>query len=98
LAKLAYLGAVSMVLRRAAARRLAEADCLAIEIAAITGPATFAGNFALHKGRGAENIGEVRHQPVGHNSSVHRIQNPTTQLGSSEKSNEINVDLFSWRP
>ena len=52
-------------LRKAAARRLAEAGCSANEIAAITGHATLAEISALHEGRRAENIGEVGHQPAG---------------------------------
>ena len=86
-------------LRKAAARRLAEAGCSANEIAAITGHATL--TEVSRYTRAAEQrtlarsaIGRLAHKP-----SAHGVPNPSPQFGKiSEKSNDINIDLFNWCP
>ena len=86
-------------LRKAAARRLAEAGCSANEIAAITGHATLAEISRYTKAAEQRTLARSAISRLAHNPSVHRVPNPSSQFGTnSEKSNEINIDLFNWRP
>jgi Phage integrase family len=86
-------------LRKAAARRLAEAGFSANEIAAITGHATLAEISRYTKAAEQRTLARSAISRLAHKPSVHRVPNPSSQFGkNSEKPNEINVDLFNWRP
>ena len=86
-------------LRKAAAPRLAEAGCSANEIAAITGHATLAEISRYTKAAEQRTLARSAISRLAHNPSVRRVPNPSSQFGkNSEKTNEINVDLFNWRP
>ena len=86
-------------LRRAGIVNRPEAGCSANEIAAITGHATLAEISRYTKAAEQRTLARSAISRLAHNPSVHRVPNPSSQFGTnSEKSNEINVDLFNWRP
>ena len=72
-------------LRKAAARRLAEAGCSANEIAAITGHATRVEISRYTKAAEQEILARSAMSRLVHNPSVHRVPNPSRSLGKSRK-------------
>ncbi len=88
-------------LRKAAARRLAEAGCSANEIAAITGHATLIEESRYTKAAEQKGLAKMAIQRLQQHRSAPRVPNldhSTRQVGNkSEKSNQINTDLFNWR-
>ena len=92
---------MSGVLKRYAGQALesTRGGLFANEIAAITGHATLAEISRYSKAAEQRTLARSAISRLAHNPSVRRVPNPSSQFGkNSEKSNEINVDLFNWRP
>ena len=88
-------------LRKAAARRLAEAGCSANEIAAITGHATLVEVSRYTKAAEQKGLARTAIQRLQQHRSallVPNLEQTTRRVGNkSDKSNEIKADLFNWR-
>ena len=85
-------------LRKAAARRLAEAGCSANEIAAITGHTTLAEVSRYTKAADQIHLAQTAIDRLTARQSVQRLPTPVKRVGKNpEKPNEIRIDLFNWR-
>ena len=85
-------------LRKAAARLLAEAGCTANEIAAITGHRTLVEVSRYTKAADQVHLAQTAIDRLTARQSAQRVPALVKQVGKNpEKSNDINVDLFSWR-
>jgi hypothetical protein len=85
-------------LRKAAARRLAEAGCSANEIMALTGHATLTEVTRYTKTAEQRKIAHKAIQRLTSSSSVREFPNLSDQFGNfSRKSWNFNVDLGEWR-
>jgi len=85
-------------LRKAAARRLAEAGCTANEIAAITGHKTLEEVSRYTKAADQVHLAQTAIDRLTARPSAQRVPTPVKGVGKNiEKPNEINVDLFNWR-
>ncbi len=85
-------------LRKAAARRLAEAGCSANEIAAITGHATLAEVTRYTKAAEQRTLAQSAIDRLMQRRSVQRVPNSSDEFGtSSEKLNKNNGEMPIWR-
>ena len=85
-------------LRKAAARRLAEAGCTANQSAAITGHATLVEVSRYTKAADQVHLAQTAIDRLTAKQSAQRVPNPVSRVGRNlEKANEINRDLFNWR-
>jgi len=84
-------------LRKAAARRLAEAGCSANEIASITGHATLEEVARYTKAAEQKKLAQAAMNRLTHVAPV-EFPNLSEGLGNSDKkSNEINLKIRKWR-
>jgi len=85
-------------LRKAAARRLAEAGCTANEIAAITGHSTLVEVSRYTKAADQVHLAQTAIDRLTARQPAQRIPTLVKRVGrNSEKPNEINVNLLKWR-
>ena len=85
-------------LRKAAARRLAEATCTANEIAAITGYATLVEVSRYTKAADQVHLAQSALNRLTERQSAQRVPTPVKRVGeNSKKPNELSGNLFSWR-
>jgi hypothetical protein len=87
-------------LRKAAARRLAEAGCSANEIASITGHVTLEEVARYTKAAEQKKLARaaIGRLPGGEGRGI-EFPNPEDRFGKEgEKGNEFNGDLAKWRP
>jgi enterobacteria phage integrase len=85
-------------LRKAAARRLAEAGCSANEISAITGHATLAEVSRYTKAAEQKKLARTAIARLSGGKATREFQNLLPEFGKNfGKANEIKVDFAEWR-